>query len=389
MENENLSNHRFKDLGYDLLDIISLSFEFPAIGAKAIVSSFEFGLFGQGLPQTHQDPIALGFGLRSSNNQYLTNESVFVIKSYGNDENRRKQEFPNVYGRNKEYTNDQSPNELNTYIYGRIGFEIAFIIGIRVEVNFLELLDFFSNITNKDLLKDNFESYNPPYESKESIEIEYNHPYNLNNIPYVISKLSNLKKLKLRIQNIKTIPTFIENLKKLEYLDISYNHFKDLPNEFKNLKNLKELSILSDKNISNLDVLCSLQNIKKLEISANTESLKFIELGCLENLKILIIKKSSNDKNIAKSINSNFLFKENSKLKYLYIEDISSLPASIKNLPNIEELYLGNYVFPNDEVRFLKSINYLKFTNWEINSDKRKKIEESWKNILPKNCQIN
>ncbi|XDD45274.1 leucine-rich repeat domain-containing protein [Leptospira sp. WS39.C2] len=388
-ENEKVSNQRFKDLGYDLLDIISLSFEFPAIGAKVIVSSYEFGIFGEGLPQTHQDPIALGLGLRSSNNKYLTNESVFVIKSYHNDENRRKQEFPNVYGRNKEYTNEKNPDELNTYIYGRFGFEIAFIIGIRFEVNFLEIIDFVYNIADKDLLKDNFESYNPPNENKESIEIEYNQLNRLEDIPIVISKLKNLKKLKLRNQNIKSIPPFIGNLKKLEFLDISYNEIKELPNEFKNLENLKELSILSFEIISNLDILCSLQKIKKLEISGNTESLKFIEKGCLKNLNALIIKKGGIKKNIANSIKSDFQFKENSKLNYLYIEDITSLPASIKNLPNLEELYLGNYVFPNDEIKSLKSINYLRFIGWEIDNDKREKIKEAWKNVLPNTCKIN
>ncbi|VVC91816.1 unnamed protein product [Leptidea sinapis] len=84
-----------------------------------------------------------------------------------------------------------------------------------------------------------------------------------------ISKLKNLKQLKLDCNLIQDIPNSLTNLKKLELLNVSSNKISSLPQSFSYLTNLKQV-YLSNNNFTHFPTqLYGLKNLDVVEISNN------------------------------------------------------------------------------------------------------------------------
>eukprot|EP00466_Bigelowiella_natans_P005611 jgi/Bigna1/138704/aug1.46_g13412 len=62
-------------------------------------------------------------------------------------------------------------------------------------------------------------------------------------VPRKIGRLSNLKKLVLRVNELTFLPKEMGSLAKLEELDLAKNLLEDVPSELKHLKSLTRLEI--------------------------------------------------------------------------------------------------------------------------------------------------
>jgi Leucine-rich repeat (LRR) protein len=72
---------------------------------------------------------------------------------------------------------------------------------------------------------------------------------NINNfeIPESIGKLTNLKRLILKQNNLNTIPQSISQLQNLKELDLSQNNFEEIPEVINSLKSLEKLNLKKNK----------------------------------------------------------------------------------------------------------------------------------------------
>lgn len=153
-------------------------------------------------------------------------------------------------------------------------------------------------------------------------------------VPEEIRNLSNLKVLRLLNSfsegGLWTIPTFIGKLEKLEILTISWTAIEEVPEEIGNLINLKELN-LSRIRMSSLPTCIG--NLKKLEVIHMEIDLsnrgprqdfwlpsQFWQLYTLRKIVIIGLEETS-----------------------------ISIPSSIEQLQNLQELYLkGNVTLPKE-----------------------------------------
>lgn len=153
-------------------------------------------------------------------------------------------------------------------------------------------------------------------------------------VPEEIRNLSNLKVLRLFNRftegGLWTIPTFIGNLEKLEILTISWAVIEEVPEEIGNLTNLKVLN-LSHITMSSLPTCIG--NLKKLEVI-------HIEIG-LSN------RGRPQDFWLPSQCWQLYALR---KIVIIGWEETSiSIPSSIEQLQNLQELYLkGNVTLPKE-----------------------------------------
>ena len=93
-----------------------------------------------------------------------------------------------------------------------------------------------------------------------------------NNITSLLSNigfLSDLEYLNLRLNKLKTLPSSIGLLSKLKYLNLSSNNLMEIPESIGNLGSLKELNLSSNKLKNIPDSIGNLKSLEKLNIKAN------------------------------------------------------------------------------------------------------------------------
>lgn len=138
----------------------------------------------------------------------------------------------------------------------------------------------------------------------------------ISEIPEDISKLTSLKKLVVRDQNLSIVPESIGQLKNLESLSICgflhSNKLQSLPDSIGSLASLKELVLENNLLNSLSEGIGGLKNLQKLNLYGNNLNTLPNGIGRLKNLKSL----------------------------YLALNRIKSLPKSMKNLSNLKELSL-------------------------------------------------
>ncbi len=158
---------------------------------------------------------------------------------------------------------------------------------------------------------------------------------NNNNFKYIdknLSKLENLKVLKINQVGLKNIPETIFNLKNLEVLELENNFIQFIPRNIYKLKNLRVLK-LSYNNIIDLpDELFELKNLEKLYLSNNN-------IGKIPS-NIAKLKKI---KEIDFSNTSNYLLSQDT-IKYYDIRNnnIKKIEKAVLKLNNLEKLGLSN-----------------------------------------------
>ncbi len=206
-------------------------------------------------------------------------------------------------------------------------------------------------------------------------------------LPSEIENLTNLKDLRLlHMSRLASLPTSIGNLKKLEKITIVRTIIQELPNEIGNLTNLKDLRLLYMSRLASLPA--SIGNLKKIEkICISETSIQELpkEIGDLENLKILnltnimISSLPASIGNLEKLEalkvfwsqdfpSKSFWFPKEfwglSALRKLAILGVSgtsmSIPPSIEQLQNLEELYLKGDITIPKEIGNMKRLTALR-----------------------------
>ena len=172
-------------------------------------------------------------------------------------------------------------------------------------------------------------------------------------VPPEICLLSNLKKLDLQGTRVSDLPSCVQNLKKLEYLGLRATKFTEISENISKIPNLKTL-ILDRCPVKELSAnVANLKNLEYLELDEThisqlppqiTGMSKLRELHCyscnflhtlptylaeLKNLEILYLT-NTHIEALPDEVS------RMSSLKEL-IEDFTSPPENIVNLPNLEE----------------------------------------------------
>ena len=181
----------------------------------------------------------------------------------------------------------------------------------------------------------------------ENLTIEF--PY-LNHIPLSITRLRNLKTLKLE-SSIDFIPEFFFSLENLQTLDLSHNKLSKLTPYWYKLENLQEL-LLNYNKIKSISALSGIKNLQKLDVSNNLicDISDLHELPVLENFSI------SNNKIVDITHLSEFL-----RLKVISVADneLSTLPNSLNSLTELTTIFAdGNLLssiptFPHAKIQQL------------------------------------
>lgn len=364
---------------YDAMDIFSVSLEFPALGAKAILGPIEAGLFVNSVNGGHVfgQSRAGGMGLRSGYMLYESAENVFIVSLID-----RKTVFQGTdgIGERKDLYN------VRDYSFGRAGAELGACLGLRIEVNFLELVDFFAGFFSFDFLKDDLKPFPRPLEIT-TLRLESS---NLTEISPGFSEYKNLRHLSLGNNKLETIPEEFGKLTQLETLRLHSNQIRTLPNVMSNLKKLQLLDLASNK-LSDLGTtLCGMDGLRTLDLKLNKLE-KFPSIECLGNLKDLDLSYNA-IKEIPESIGQ----MKGLQSINMFDTDIEKLPASIGELTELRVLDLrkrnGPPVHPVDSIRNLKKLYQVRigfeFKDGRPDEESRQRYRTEWKKVLPPDCDL-
>lgn len=262
---------RLRDVGNDALDIVNVSLEFPALGAKATISGVEIGVFANGNDSHVLGFSAVGVGLRSGYFHYESRESVFIASVSGT--------FSGTSG-------DTERKQNQNYKAGRLGGAAGACLGIRAELNWLELVDFVAGIFGADFLEDDScRGFPDPGKVKE-LNLSLGP---ISELPAALHLFPNLVKLKIRHAGLTEFPDEVESMTSLIHLDLSGNAIRALPAFSQKNSSLKTLDMKYNRLTSAGRELCVFENLEELDLSENHLE-RFPEIECLKKLKRIYLK---------------------------------------------------------------------------------------------------
>jgi Leucine-rich repeat (LRR) protein len=173
--------------------------------------------------------------------------------------------------------------------------------------------------------------------------------------PYIISFLTKLQKLNLKVNKLKKLPNVIQNLSNLKELDLSNNHLNYLPNSLFEINSLEHLN-LSHNNLNKLpDTVEGLKNLSSLNLSHNRIRTLPQTIGNLKNLKSINLHGNNLD-----DIDPNLFMLDSLVRLELGLNNIKSIHNNIKSLRNLEKLGLGGNKINKETLFQLKFLINLK-----------------------------
>ncbi|ORX50375.1 hypothetical protein BCR36DRAFT_370403 [Piromyces finnis] len=209
---------------------------------------------------------------------------------------------------------------------------------------------------------------------------------NLNNINDKIGDLKNLKRLSVADNNLSQLPIGIKNLKNLTHLYLYKNKLRELPPEIGELENLIHLDVESNKLIKLPEELKKLTKLENLDIENNQfsefpkiifELKNLIKLN-LSNNKFFFIPRELENLVHLKQLNlrNNYLRSfPYSILKFTNLEELDlsnnlfkDIPSEIRYLNKLKNLNLANVRIDEivPEFRYLKDLKTLNLSNCNI-----------------------
>ncbi len=202
---------------------------------------------------------------------------------------------------------------------------------------------------------------------------------NVFEIPEYVYEMTNLEILEIDSNNITAISSGISNLRKLKKLKFSGNKIRRIPGDFIFLDSLEELHLNRDMDWDDtFNKLSKLQKLKKLNLSETGIKSLPADIQKFPHLEEINLK--SNPELILKDV-----FKQLSEVKKLKVirlgnDSIKLIPQSIELLKNVEELEITN-----TRIRFLPveigELRKLKVLNLSANSELIT-LPESIKNLI-------
>ncbi|XBW36861.1 hypothetical protein QEN19_002440 [Hanseniaspora menglaensis] len=233
-------------------------------------------------------------------------------------------------------------------------------------------------------------AYDKDEEIVKSLDIDYENEETLNIIQYKLKsievlelhKFKNLDSLTLRnnlISSISDLEGLAENNKnKLTYLDLYDNRITHISSKIQKLSNLSFLDLSFNKigKINNLGKLVNLKElyliengINKIENLENLVNLEILELGGNEIQKFENIEnlKTLKELWLGKNKLPDLVLPQLTNLKILSLPSnrLTKIPSSVKNLPNLRELYLsGNKI---DKIEHIETLHKLEILDLNYN----------------------
>lgn len=192
-------------------------------------------------------------------------------------------------------------------------------------------------------------------DEKEFISFEFN---DFDNFDYIISKLSETKKINMQIiinfLALENIPESIFNLKNIFELDLYDNNLKNIHPDIVKITNLNFLNISHNK-LEDFPInICECKNLKFLDLSNCNLTTIPPSISKLDKLQVLWI----NDNNF-KDFPINIC--ECKNLKYLNISNcnLTTIPDCISKLKKLKVLYLNDNKIDNlNDLKNIKTIIY-------------------------------
>ncbi|SEW34543.1 WGR domain-containing protein, predicted DNA-binding domain in MolR [Chitinophaga sp. YR573] len=179
----------------------------------------------------------------------------------------------------------------------------------------------------------------------------------LNKFPLSVTEIISLKKLILNDNPIKSIPADIEKLVNLEELQLESCYLESLDFRIEQLKKLKVLNISSNYDLPVPEGMGKLASLKTLNIARN--GFEWLEpIGSLKKLEELDCSYSTD----AAPVDFPVVITQLTGLKKLFIgsNSVRTIPESILQLENLEELDLDSSLCYLDELPDLSKLKKLK-----------------------------
>lgn len=208
--------------------------------------------------------------------------------------------------------------EIPEYVYAMTNLEVLEIDSNSISV----ILPAISNLRNLKKLKfsgNKIKRIPGDFIHLDSLEeLHLNKEMDWDDTFNKLSKLKNLKKLNLSETGIKSLPEDIQKMSLLEEINLKNNPELNLNDLFKQLSGVKNIKILRIGNDTIKVIPQSielLKNLEELEITSTRIKFLPVEMGELRKLRILNL-----------NANSEFI----------------TIPESVKNLIQLEEIYFGS-----------------------------------------------
>ncbi|MEO3408346.1 leucine-rich repeat domain-containing protein [Mucilaginibacter sp. CAU 1740] len=175
--------------------------------------------------------------------------------------------------------------------------------------------------------------------------------------PFSFSLVTGMKsywdyiKKKEKLKEYRDINIALKEPEKVQHLDLGDRHYSHLPESFIRFENMTSLNLLGNDFKIFPAIVSKLPQLEELSFAST--GMKYIgpEIGKLKNLRILILDFNTFDRVPAE-------IGELTNLMYLDVsmnKNLKSLPPSIANLKQLQELQIGSTGISPQEVKRIKS----------------------------------